>query len=183
MQFPDALATRAPGVPRPPDRRAADPDPSIGAVAGATAARRAEDSLGVRVTGYMSHVLGLGSAARGYARALAAAGVEVSTVTRRPGSCRSADASGRRLRAPQLRRAGDRRRSWFRAGVRQPRRAARVCRAASARTISAVRGSVSGAGRSTPFRPGGRARSRWSTRSGCTRASSPRTSARSRPSR
>jgi glycosyltransferase involved in cell wall biosynthesis len=37
--------------------------------------------LGVRVTGYMSHVLGLGSAARGYARALSAAGVEVSTVT------------------------------------------------------------------------------------------------------
>ena len=37
--------------------------------------------LGVRVTGYLGHVLGLGSAARGYAEALAAAGVPLTTVT------------------------------------------------------------------------------------------------------
>ena len=37
--------------------------------------------LGVRVTGYLGHILGLGSAARGYASALAAAGVRLSTVT------------------------------------------------------------------------------------------------------
>ena len=80
LQFPDAL------LPQPPASatsapRAVDPDPSIDAVTDAPAARRAGDSLGVRVTGYMGHVLGLGSAARSYARALSAAGVEVSTVT------------------------------------------------------------------------------------------------------
>lgn len=37
--------------------------------------------LGVRVTGFMGHVLGLGSAARGYASALSAAGVPLSTVS------------------------------------------------------------------------------------------------------
>ena len=35
----------------------------------------------VRVTGYLSHTLGLGAAGRGYAQALQAAGVEVSTVS------------------------------------------------------------------------------------------------------
>ena len=35
----------------------------------------------VRLTGYLSHALGLGAAARGYARALAAAGVATSTVS------------------------------------------------------------------------------------------------------
>ena len=44
---------------------------------------RASDGglLGVRVTGYLSHILGLGSAARGYARALGAAGVAITTVS------------------------------------------------------------------------------------------------------
>jgi glycosyltransferase involved in cell wall biosynthesis len=79
LQFPDAL------VPEPPESvtrapRAADPDPSIGVVADASAPDGG-GSLGVRVTGYMGHVLGLGSAARGYAQALSAAGVAVSTVT------------------------------------------------------------------------------------------------------
>jgi glycosyltransferase involved in cell wall biosynthesis len=36
---------------------------------------------GVRVSGYLGHVLGLGAAARAYAEALAAAGVAISTVT------------------------------------------------------------------------------------------------------
>jgi hypothetical protein len=37
--------------------------------------------LAVRLTGYLGHTLGLGAAARGYAQALSAAGVPVSTVT------------------------------------------------------------------------------------------------------
>jgi len=41
----------------------------------------AERSPAVRLTGYMGHALGLGAAARGYARALSAAGVQVSTVS------------------------------------------------------------------------------------------------------
>ncbi len=40
---------------------------------------RAGAALGVRVSGFLGHVLGLGSAARGYAHALEAAGVPVST--------------------------------------------------------------------------------------------------------
>jgi len=43
--------------------------------------RAPADPLAVRVTGYLSHVLGLGSAARGYVAALEAAGVPLSTVT------------------------------------------------------------------------------------------------------
>jgi glycosyltransferase involved in cell wall biosynthesis len=39
------------------------------------------DGLAVRLTGYLGHTLGLGAAARGYVRALGAAGVPVSTVT------------------------------------------------------------------------------------------------------
>ena len=35
----------------------------------------------MRLTGYLSHALGLGAAARGYAEALSAAGVPVSTVS------------------------------------------------------------------------------------------------------
>ncbi|HEX3517713.1 MAG TPA: glycosyltransferase [Solirubrobacteraceae bacterium] len=47
-----------------------------------TAAKPAANgSPAVRVTGYLGHTLGLGSAARGYVRALAAAGVPVSTVS------------------------------------------------------------------------------------------------------
>ncbi|MGH2867359.1 MAG: glycosyltransferase [Solirubrobacteraceae bacterium] len=38
-------------------------------------------TLGVRVSGYLGHVLGLGAAARGYASALDAAGIPVSTAT------------------------------------------------------------------------------------------------------
>jgi glycosyltransferase involved in cell wall biosynthesis len=43
--------------------------------------QRAGAPLSVRVTGYLGHVLGLGSAARGYVSALAAAEVPVSTAT------------------------------------------------------------------------------------------------------
>ncbi len=44
-------------------------------------APRGEDGLAVRLTGYLGNTLGLGAAARGYATALGAAGVPVSTVT------------------------------------------------------------------------------------------------------
>jgi glycosyltransferase involved in cell wall biosynthesis len=40
-----------------------------------------EDELAVRLTGYLGHTLGLGAAARGYARALGAASVPVRTVS------------------------------------------------------------------------------------------------------
>ena len=55
-----------------------------GSAAGGGSAREhpaADDGLAVRVTGYLSHALGLGAAARGYARALAAVDVPVSTVS------------------------------------------------------------------------------------------------------
>jgi glycosyltransferase involved in cell wall biosynthesis len=44
-------------------------------------ATAADKGPAVRLTGYLGHSLGLGAAARGYARALGAAGVPVSTVT------------------------------------------------------------------------------------------------------
>ncbi len=80
LQFPDALVPETP-APATHAPRPAEPDPGIDAAARARRACGAEDSLGVRVTGYMGHVLGLGSAARGYARALTAAGVGVTTVS------------------------------------------------------------------------------------------------------
>jgi glycosyltransferase involved in cell wall biosynthesis len=43
--------------------------------------RAADGGLAVRLTGYLGHTLGLGAAARGYAQALRAVGVPVSTVT------------------------------------------------------------------------------------------------------
>ncbi len=56
--------------------------PATSEVAAPTASGEANGTaLGVRVTGYLSHTLGLGSAARGYASALAAAGVPVTTAS------------------------------------------------------------------------------------------------------
>jgi hypothetical protein len=87
MDFPVELLPQA----APPSRSASGSDGASNAAAplgmpsaaDAGAATAAVDGalLGVRVTGYLGHVLGLGSAARGYAQALAAAGVPVSTVT------------------------------------------------------------------------------------------------------
>jgi glycosyltransferase involved in cell wall biosynthesis len=55
---------------------------SAAAPSGLTPTLGEEDvSLGVRVSGYLGHVLGLGAAARGYALALGAAGVPLSTVS------------------------------------------------------------------------------------------------------
>ncbi len=67
------VATRVPNAStlERPAQRAAVPPPR-----GADGA-----TVGVRVTGYLSHILGLGSAARGYATALGAAGVPLTTVS------------------------------------------------------------------------------------------------------
>ena len=68
---------------RSPDSTHATPDaaeaaPPLGRDSTAAAG---DGALAVRVTGYLGHTLGLGSAARGYVEALGAAGVPVSTVS------------------------------------------------------------------------------------------------------
>lgn len=57
---------------------AADGGPNSG---GMSATAGGDNALGVRVSGYFGHVLGLGAAARGYAQALGAAGVSLSTAS------------------------------------------------------------------------------------------------------
>ena len=56
-------------------------DGSPGDGAGRVGTAASDTGLAVRLTGYLGHALGLGAAARGYARALDAAGVPVTTVT------------------------------------------------------------------------------------------------------
>jgi glycosyltransferase involved in cell wall biosynthesis len=85
MGFPrELLPAQAPSPAEPSGSRAGrewrSPDGRGPRVRRAAVRAAAGSALGVRVTGYMGHVLGLGSAARGYASALAAAGVPVSTV-------------------------------------------------------------------------------------------------------
>jgi glycosyltransferase involved in cell wall biosynthesis len=73
-----ATAETAETIPAPA-RSASDPptsEPGVGAHATQNGAQPA-----VRVTGYLSHTLGLGAAGRGYAQALQAAGVAVSTAS------------------------------------------------------------------------------------------------------
>jgi Glycosyl transferases group 1 len=91
LSIPDRFMPPRPGEPRaagpssPAPASAAErvdvvvapPAPVEGASAGAAP----EGGLTVRLTGYLGHTLGLGAAARGYARALGVAGVPVSTVT------------------------------------------------------------------------------------------------------
>jgi glycosyltransferase involved in cell wall biosynthesis len=70
-----AEAESAPIVPASePDTHAPEPAPQ-------THAARNGSQPAVRVTGYLRHTLGLGAAGRGYARALQAAGVAVSTAS------------------------------------------------------------------------------------------------------
>jgi glycosyltransferase involved in cell wall biosynthesis len=59
------------GVPRQSPARARRPPSAL----------KGAGAVGVRLTGYLGHTLGLGAAARGYAQALAAAGVPVRTVS------------------------------------------------------------------------------------------------------
>lgn len=70
----EATETVPASRPSASDRLTSDPE------AGARAVRNGAQPA-VRVTGYLSHTLGLGAAGRGYARALEAAGVAVSTVS------------------------------------------------------------------------------------------------------
>jgi glycosyltransferase involved in cell wall biosynthesis len=86
MEIPDALMPSR--VSGPAGSDAAESTTEAVAVVGpedaaAPAAPTAADGadLGVRISGYLGHILGLGAAARGYAEALGAAGVVVSTVT------------------------------------------------------------------------------------------------------
>lgn len=66
------------GLPEPP---AAGPVHATEPAQPTTAGPDHPAPIAVRVSGYMGHVLGLGAAARGYASALAAAGVATSTAT------------------------------------------------------------------------------------------------------
>jgi Glycosyl transferases group 1 len=78
-QVPSARVAGAPGVRPASGDGAAALDISHGANAAQAAANGA--AVAVRVSGYLGHTLGLGAAARGYVKALAAAGVPVSTVS------------------------------------------------------------------------------------------------------
>ena len=178
LTIPERFMPPWPGGGAPPPRPAEDvavqqpthsTDVPLSAVGGG--------ELAVRVTGYLAHTLGLGSAARGYAEALGAAGVPVSTVSvpldhlaRRPSSRRSTDGTRSRISST---RAATGLRSW-----RQRRRAGGLRASAWASATSRARGSACGAGRRTASPSAGGRRSRWCTRSGCTRSSWPRTSAR-----
>jgi glycosyltransferase involved in cell wall biosynthesis len=71
-QPPSAQAAPGAGAPAAP----ATPDPAL-----ARDPAPVGTGPAVRLTGYLGHTLGLGAAARGYAQALAAAGVAVSTVS------------------------------------------------------------------------------------------------------
>jgi glycosyltransferase involved in cell wall biosynthesis len=79
MAIPDRFMAPRPGeAPTASEARA----PTRSGPGRAGAPRVEEESAPpVRVTGYLSHTLGLGAAARGYAQALAAAGVPVSTAS------------------------------------------------------------------------------------------------------
>ncbi len=73
-------------VPRPAEKAGAESTasaspPAVPGPDGRTGAAQNGSQLAVRVTGYLSHTLGLGAAGRGYARALQAAGVAVSTAS------------------------------------------------------------------------------------------------------
>lgn len=83
MAFPDVLLPPLPDGPQPGvDRPPAD-ERQLAAEHGGKNAPTTGEPPGprVRVSGFLGHVLGVGAAARGYARALAAAGVEVCTLT------------------------------------------------------------------------------------------------------
>jgi glycosyltransferase involved in cell wall biosynthesis len=85
LAIPDRFMPDRPGqgtVVGSPPATAARPAPSQQAPQpSSTPLHETNNGLAVRLTGYLGHTLGLGAAARGYARALGAAGVPVSTVT------------------------------------------------------------------------------------------------------
>jgi hypothetical protein len=77
----ELLPPGAPSNGAPAPGRVAAPTPAATVARAVVASPDPSAGVGVRVTGYLSHVLGLGSAARGYAQALAAAGVPLTTVS------------------------------------------------------------------------------------------------------
>jgi glycosyltransferase involved in cell wall biosynthesis len=81
MAIPDRFMPPPPGDRRANAAQAEGVPPGAGADGGARSPARGTGAPAVRVTGYLSHTLGLGAAARGYATALAAAGVPTSTVS------------------------------------------------------------------------------------------------------
>jgi glycosyltransferase involved in cell wall biosynthesis len=84
MGIPDRFMPPRPGETTAEEpRMALEVPPAASAEPQASAAPAAENGSApaVRVSGYLSHTLGLGAAARGYAQALQAAGVPVSTVS------------------------------------------------------------------------------------------------------
>jgi Glycosyl transferases group 1 len=91
VSAPSGFAASAPDPAPPPSRDASTPGSVVSAEPDVTVRRPRtddgpnptfrDDRLAVRVTGYLGHTLGLGAAARGYVRALGAAGVPVRTVS------------------------------------------------------------------------------------------------------
>jgi glycosyltransferase involved in cell wall biosynthesis len=84
LGIPDRFMPPSPGrqsVPLSKAKVSTDPKGAISRPRKKASNGPAADGLAVRLTGYLGHTLGLGAAARGYARALGAAGVPVSTVT------------------------------------------------------------------------------------------------------
>jgi glycosyltransferase involved in cell wall biosynthesis len=73
--------TSQPTVARPAEPVASIDSTAVNGAAGARRALAGGDEIAVRLTGYLGHTLGLGAAARGYARALGAANVPVRTVS------------------------------------------------------------------------------------------------------
>jgi len=81
LSIPERFMPPRPGQPGALAPPAADPAPEAELQGPPPAGPRPNNGLAVRLTGYLAHTLGLGAAARGYAQALGAVGVPVSTVT------------------------------------------------------------------------------------------------------
>jgi hypothetical protein len=85
LSIPDRFMPPRPGSASPSSSQAESQSEQRSSEAGREPAGNRRDGggdgLAVRLTGYLGHTLGLGAAARGYAQALTAVGVPVSTVT------------------------------------------------------------------------------------------------------
>ena len=81
LGIPEQFMPRSPGESAPAASEAPVAQTQARASPELVRAADGEDGIAVRVTGYLGHTLGLGSAARGYVKALSAAGVPVSTVS------------------------------------------------------------------------------------------------------
>lgn len=98
MRFPDRLLPPLPDGPRSAAGQSAAGEPKPVAERNGEASPVAGNpGPRVRVSGYLGHVLGLGSAARGYARSLASAAVDVYTLAVDPPSPEPNTGYGRNL--------------------------------------------------------------------------------------